>query len=162
MARLAKLNRLITLVNSLGDTAEGLTLDDMAEVPRANHRSARRPRGLNMIQSDLEESIENRQKRIRIPGALTSPATQPNVAEIAAPKFAAEAGRESCTRQAPVLESLLGDVRANLKLEGKSRMASELDTLAGLQHHDAMGWYAGYPVRCSSERSIGCPDPWGT
>lgn len=46
MGRNAKLDRLLTLVKALGESAEGLTLDEMAEVIGANRRTAERLRDL--------------------------------------------------------------------------------------------------------------------
>ncbi|WP_170001982.1 hypothetical protein [Pseudopontixanthobacter vadosimaris] len=43
MARMARLDRLLRLVNALNDTAEGLTLDEMAEVIARRSGSAQAP-----------------------------------------------------------------------------------------------------------------------
>ncbi|MCU0946694.1 MAG: WYL domain-containing protein [Porphyrobacter sp.] len=135
MARNAKLDRLLTLVKALGESAEGLTLDEMAEVISANRRTAERLRDLILVHFDLEESIDDRQKRFRIPGALLSPFTQPNVAEIAALQSLAETARRAGSAQAPLLESLAGKVQASLRREVKSRMAPDLEPLVRLQRH---------------------------
>jgi predicted DNA-binding transcriptional regulator YafY len=135
MARNAKLDRLLTLVKALGESAEGLTLDEMAEVIGANRRTAERLRDLILVHFDLEESIDDRQKRFRIPGALPSPFTQPNVAEIAALQSLAETARRASSAQAPLLESLVGKVQASLRREVKSRMAPDLEPLVRLQRH---------------------------
>jgi len=135
MARNAKLDRLLTLVKALGESAEGLTLDEMAEVIGANRRTAERLRDLILVHFDLEESIDDRQKRFRIPGALPSPFTQPNVAEIAALQSLAKTARRAGSAQAPLLESLTGKVQASLRREVKSRMAPDLEPLVRLQRH---------------------------
>ena len=135
MARMAKLDRLITLVNALGDSAEGLTLDEMAEVIGADRRTAERLRDVILVHFDLEESLDDRRKRFRIPGSLSSPFTQPNVEEIAALQSAAQAARKERWANAHALESLLGKVQASLKREVKSRMAPDLDPLVRLQRH---------------------------
>lgn len=135
MSRMAKLDRLITLLNALGDSAEGLTLDEMAEVIGADRRTAERLRDVIMVHFDLEESLDDRRKRFRIPGALSSPFTQPNVEEIAALQAAAQAARKGRSADADLLESLLGKVQATLKREVKSRMAPDLDPLVRLQRH---------------------------
>ena len=135
MARMAKLDRLITLVNALGDSAEGLTLDEMADVIGADRRTAERLRDVILVHFDLEESLDDRRKRFRIPGSLSSPFTQPNVEEIAALQAAAQAARKEQSANAPALESLLGKVQATLKREVKSRMAPDLDPLVRLQRH---------------------------
>jgi predicted DNA-binding transcriptional regulator YafY len=135
MARNAKLDRLLTLVKALGESAEGLTLDEMAEVIGANRRTAERLRDLILVHFDLEESIDDRQKRFRIPGALPSPFTQPNVAEIAALQSIAETARRTGSAQALLLESLAGKVQTSLRREVKSRMAPDLEPLVRLQRH---------------------------
>lgn len=135
MARNAKLDRLLTLVKALGESAEGLTLDEMAEVIGANRRTAERLRDLILVHFDLEESVDDRHKRFRIPGALPSPFTQPNVAEIAALQSLADNARKAGSAQATLLESLLGKVQAGLRREVKSRMAPDLDPLVRLQRH---------------------------
>ena len=135
MARMAKLDRLITLVNALGDSAEGLTLDEMADVIGADRRTAERLRDVILVHFDLEESLDDRRKRFRIPGSLSSPFTQPNVEEISALQAAAQAARKERSANAPALESLLGKVQATLKREVKSRMAPDLDPLVRLQRH---------------------------
>lgn len=135
MARNAKLDRLLTLVKALGESAEGLTLDEMAEVIGANRRTAERLRDLIIVHFDLEETTDDRQKRFRIPGALPSPFTQPNVAEIAALQSLAETARRAGSAQAPLLESLAGKVQASLRRDVKSRMAPDLEPLVRLQRH---------------------------
>lgn len=135
MARMAKLDRLLLLVNALGESAEGLTLDEMAEIIGANRRTAERLRDIIMLHFDLEEALDDRQKRFRIPGSIASPFTQPNVGEIAALQSAVEAARKNRSANAPLLESLLGKIQATLKREVKSRMAPDLDPLVRLQRH---------------------------
>ena len=135
MTRNAKLDRLLTLVKALGESAEGLTLDEMAAVIGANRRTAERLRDLILVHFDLEESVDDRHKRFRIPGALPSPFTQPNVAEIAALQSLADTARRAGSAQATLLDSLLSKVQAGLRREVKSRMAPDLDPLVRLQRH---------------------------
>lgn len=135
MARNAKLDRLLTLVKALGESPEGLTLDEMAEVIGANRRTAERLRDLILVHFDLEEGVDDRHKRFRIPVTLPSPFTQPNVAEIAALKSLADTAHKAGSAQAPLLESLVGKVQAGLRREVKSRMAPDLEPLVRLQRH---------------------------
>lgn len=135
MARNAKLDRLLTLVKALGESAEGLTLDEMAEVIGANRRTAERLRDLILVHFDLEENVDDRHKRFRIPGSLPTPFTQPNVAEIAALQSLADTARRAGSAQATLLESLVGKVQASLRREVKSRMAPDLEPLVRLQRH---------------------------
>lgn len=135
MARMEKLDRLLKLVAALGESAEGLTLDEMAEVIGANRRTAERLRDVILVHFDLEEQVDDRHKRFRIPGALPPPFTQPNVEEIAALQSVAASARRAGSAQADLLESLLGKVQAGLRREVKSRMAPDLDPLVRLQRH---------------------------
>lgn len=135
MTRMAKLDRLLTLVKALSESAEGLTLDEMAEAIAANRRTAERMRDLVLVHFDLEESVDDRHKRFRIPGALPSAFTQPTIAEIAALQSLADAARRTGSAQAPVLDSLAGKVQASLRREVKSRMAPDLDPLVRLQRY---------------------------
>ena len=102
MARMAKLDRLLTLVNALHDTSDGLTLDEMAI--GADRRTAERLRDVIRLHFDLEELPDDRRKRFRIVGSLRRVFTRPNAAEIAAVQEAAAAARRSGAAQAPLLE----------------------------------------------------------
>lgn len=135
MARNEKLHRLLTLVHALGESAEGLTLDEMADIIGADRRTAERLRDVIAVHFDLEDRQDDRRKRFRIPGALSSPFTQASAAEIAALEGEVRAARRSGSAQAPQLESLLGKVQATLKREVKSRMAPDLEPLVSLQRH---------------------------
>ncbi len=135
MARMAKLDRLLTLVKALSESAEGLTLDEMAHEIGADRRTAERLRDIILFHFDLEETIGDRRKRFRIPGSLPSAFTQPNVAEIAALQSLAATERRAGSAQAPLLESLVAKVQAGLRREVKSRMAPDLDPLVRLQRH---------------------------
>ena len=66
LGRMAKLDRLLTLVNALHDTSDGLTLDEMAEVIDADRRTAERLRDVVRLHFDLEVVIDDRRKRFRI------------------------------------------------------------------------------------------------
>lgn len=135
MARNAKLDRLLTLVKALSESAEGLTLDEMAATIGANRRTAERLRDLILVHFELEESVDDRHKRFRIPGTLPSAFTQPNVAEIAALQSLADTARKAGSAQAALLESLAAKVQAGLRREVKSRMAPDLEPLVRLQRH---------------------------
>ncbi|WP_246204942.1 hypothetical protein [Altericroceibacterium indicum] len=67
---MAKLDRLLTLVKALSESAEGLTLDEMAHEIGADRRTAERLRDLILVHFDLEETIEDRRKRFRTSAAL--------------------------------------------------------------------------------------------
>lgn len=135
MTRMGKLDRLLTLVAALSESTEGLTLDEMAEVIGANRRTAERLRDIILVHFDLDDHADDRHKRFRIPGALPSPFTQPNVAEIAALQSVAASARRAGSAQAELLESLFAKVQAGLKREVKNRMAPDLEPLVRLQRH---------------------------
>ena len=135
MARMAKLDRLLTLVKALTESAEGLTLDEMAQEIGADRRTAERLRDIILVHFDLEETADDRRKRFRIPDSLPSAFTQPNVAEIAALQSLAATERRAGSAQAPLLESLIAKVQAGLRREVKSRMAPDLDPLVRLQRY---------------------------
>lgn len=135
MTRNAKLDRLLMLVKALSESTDGLTLDEMAEMIGANRRTAERLRDLILVHFDLEDSVDDRHKRFRIPGALPLAFTQPSVAEIAALHSIADSARRAGSAQTPLLESLVGKVQASLRREVKNRMAPDLDPLVRLQRH---------------------------
>ncbi len=130
---MAKLDRLLMLVTALGDSHEGLTLDEMAGAIGANRRTAERLRDIVQLHFDLEERQDDRHKRFRIPGALSSPFTQPNAVEIAALQSALRTAQAEGSGRAAALESLAGKVQAGLRREVKSRMAPDLEPLVALQ-----------------------------
>ena len=74
MARNEKLHRLLTLVHALSESAEGLTLDEMAEVIEADRRTAERLRDVIAVHFDLEDRQDDRRKRFRL--SLSPPSRQ--------------------------------------------------------------------------------------
>lgn len=135
MGRMAKLDRLLTLVNALHDTSDGLTLDDMAEVIGADRRTAERLRDVIRLHFDLEELADDRRKRFRITGSLRRVFTRPTAAEIAALQHSAAAARRSGAAQAALLESLAEKVRGALDDREKLRLDPDLEPLARLQRY---------------------------
>jgi predicted DNA-binding transcriptional regulator YafY len=132
---MAKLDRLLTLVNALHDTSDGLTLDEMAEVIGADRRTAERLRDVVRFHFDLEELIDDRRKRFRITGSLRRVFTRPTANEIAALHQAATAARRTGSAQAPLLESLEEKVKGSLDDREKRRLDPDLEPLARLQRH---------------------------
>lgn len=134
MARMAKLDRLLRLVNALNDTVEGLTLDEMAAAIDADRRTAERLRDVIRAHFDLDEvQGEDRRKKFRIRESLRRHYTRPNAGEIAALQAAAEAARRSGSAQAPILENLLAKIKGSLDTVEKNRLAPDLEPLAALQ-----------------------------
>ena len=133
MARMAKLDRLLTLVGALNDTAEGLTLDEMAEAIGTDRRTAERLRDVIRLHFELEEELVDRRKRFRIRGTLRRVYTRPNAAELAALQSASDGARRAGASHAPLLETLGAKVRAALDDREKRRLDPDLEPLARLQ-----------------------------
>lgn len=132
-ARMAKLDRAIALVHMLCESAEGLTLDEMAERLGVNRRTVERLRDVIMLHFDLEDVVEGRTKRFRIRESLRRVYSRPSAEEIAALQAECEApGREEAA-QAALLANLLTKVRGWLDQREKSCLDPDLDALARLQ-----------------------------
>ena len=112
--RMGKLSRMLALVHLLADSAEGLTLDEMAAALGVNRRTAERMRDVIAVNFDLDERIENRVKRFRITGSLRRVYTRPAAAEVAALQAEVDARRLEGAPRAAVLASLLAKVKGAL------------------------------------------------
>ena len=135
MARMEKLNRLVSLILALGESSEGLTLDEMAELIQANRRTAERMRDVIRLHFDLEEMIDDKVKRFRISGSLPGPFTQPSTTEFAALETQVAAARERKSADAELLESLRKKVFASLRTQTKTRLAPDREPLVAMQRH---------------------------
>lgn len=133
MPRMAKLDRLLTLVNALHDTSDGLTLDEMAAVIGADRRTAERLRDVIRLHFDLEEIPDDRRKRFRIAGSLRRVFTRPDAHEIAALQESAAAAQRSGSAQAALLESLAEKVKGALDDRERRRIDPDLEPLTRLQ-----------------------------
>lgn len=131
--RMAKLDRILTLVHCLADSGEGLTLDEMAETLGVNRRTAERLRDIVARHFDLDESTDDRRKRFRIKGSLRRFVTRPNAAEIAALQTEIESRRREGAPQAELLASLFAKVKSAFDTQEKSRLEPDLDPLIKLQ-----------------------------
>lgn len=131
--RMGKFRRLLRLVHLLADSAEGLTLDEMAEELEVNRRTAERLRDVIAEAFVLEELADDRRKRFRIPDGLRRAYTRPNAAEVAALQTEVATLARKGAAHAPQLESLLGKVKAALDDREKRRIDPDLDALARLQ-----------------------------
>lgn len=131
--RMAKLDRILSLVHSLADSGEGLTLDEMAESLGVNRRTAERMRDIIARHFDLEELIDERRKRFRIRGSLRRFYTRPNAPEIAALQTEIDARKREGAPQAQLLESLIGKIKSAFDGHEKSRLEPDLDPLVNLQ-----------------------------
>lgn len=131
--RMAKLDRILTLVHCLADTNEGLTLDEMAEALGVNRRTAERMRDIITRHFDLDEEVDDRRKRFRIRGSLRRVFTRPHAAEIAALQIEIDARNREGGPQAQLLESLLVKIKGVMDSREKGRLDPDLDPLARLQ-----------------------------
>ena len=131
--RMAKMSRMLALVHLLADSAEGLTLDDMARELGVNRRTAERMRDVIAVNFDLDERTDDRLKRFRISGSLRRVYTRPTAAEVAALQAEVDARRLENAPRAPVLASLLHKVKGALDDREKRRIDPDLDALARLQ-----------------------------
>lgn len=132
--RMAKLDRLLSLVHALVDEPEGLTLDDMAQHVGVNRRTAERMRDVIMMHFDLEPISEGRTKRWRIVGKLGRMFTKPTPAELAALQAEVDGYRRSSQdAQADLLASLLHKIRGALDGPTRTRTAPDIEALTHAQ-----------------------------
>src|SRR5690349_20205930 len=76
--------RLLDLAKALAGSAEGLTLDEMASVLKADRRTAERMRAaLRLVFPQMEEVVDGRQKKFRITGGLDGFIQAPTAEELA-------------------------------------------------------------------------------
>lgn len=128
-----KLDRAIRLIHLLCESAEGLTLNEMAEELGVNRRTAERMRNVIALHFDLEDVADGRTKRFRIREGLRRVYTRPSAAEVAALQSEVAAQRREGAPQADVLDALLTKVRSAFDIRERSRIEPDLDALARLQ-----------------------------
>jgi predicted DNA-binding transcriptional regulator YafY len=105
----------------------------MAAELDVNRRTAERLRDVIRETFDLEDVVEDRRKRFRIPDGLRRIYTRPNAAEIAALQTEVAVLKRKGAAHAPQLENLLGKVKAAFDDREKRRLDPDLDALARLQ-----------------------------
>ena len=131
---MAKLDRLLALIQALSETFEGLTLDEMAERLDVNRRTAERMRDIIARHFDLDEVTDERRKRFLIRDSLRRVYTRPSPAEIAALQSEVDGRRAAGhTARADQLATLLAKVKGALDDREKRRIDPDLDALARLQ-----------------------------
>ncbi len=128
-----KLDRAIRLIHLLCESAEGLTLNEMAEELGVNRRTAERMRNVIALHFNLEDVADGRTKRFRIREGLRRVYTRPSAAEVAALQSEVAAQRREGAPQADVLDALLTKVRSAFDMRERSRIEPDLDALARLQ-----------------------------
>jgi len=126
-----KAGALLDLARRLAASAEGLTLDEMAEATGAGRRTAERMRdALAALFPQMEELAEGSAKRWRIPGGLDAMFQTPTAEELLELNKAATslhaAGAEPRAR---MLESLERKVRAAMRSNVLRRMAPDIEAL---------------------------------
>lgn len=130
MTRMAKLDRLLSLVYLLSETSEGLTLDDMAAALAVNRRTAERMRNVIGLHFDLEERQDFGRKRFRILGSLRRVYTRPTPEELAALQAEVDARLFEQSPRGPLLLSLIAKIKSALDEREKLRLAPDLELLA--------------------------------
>jgi len=131
--RWEKTAALLELARNLAGTAEGLTLDEMAARTGVNRRTAERMRdALRDLFPTLEEVSDGRTKRFCIPRGLDTFFRAPSADELGELDVAARAlEAQGGNPRAALLRSLGDKVRATLRSRERSRIAPDLDALAG-------------------------------
>lgn len=129
-SRMPKLDRLLTLAHGLAERAEGMTLDEMAELLEVNRRTAERMRDVIANHFDLEVIQDGRSKHWRIAGRLGRMFTKPTATELATLDEEINALRSSGQNaRADVLAALLAKVQSALDLSARARIGPDVEAL---------------------------------
>ncbi|MFC3174994.1 helix-turn-helix transcriptional regulator [Novosphingobium bradum] len=131
--RMGKLDRAIALIHLLSETAEGLTLEEMASALGVNRRTVERLRNVIALHFDLDELPDGRSKRFRINESLRRVYSRPTAEEIAALQAEVEARQRESAPQAQTLAALMHKVRGSLDHRERTRLDPDLAALARLQ-----------------------------
>jgi predicted DNA-binding transcriptional regulator YafY len=126
-----KAGRLLELARLLASTAEGLTLDEMAERLGVGRRTAERMRdAVREVFPQLEEVEDPPSRRFRIPAGLDGLFQAPTAEELAALSAAAEmlaaAGAQARARALRTLEQ---KVLSATRAQARRRLAPDLEAL---------------------------------
>jgi predicted DNA-binding transcriptional regulator YafY len=126
-----KAGRLLELARLLASTAEGLTLDEMAERLGVGRRTVERMRdAVREVFPQLEEVEDPPTRRFRIPAGLDGLFQAPTAEELAALKAAAEMlAREGAQARAGALRSLEQKVLSATRAAARRRLAPDLEAL---------------------------------
>lgn len=126
-----KVAALVELARHLASSAEGLTLDEMAEVVGVGRRTAERMRDtLVMLFPHMDEIPDPPTKRFRISGGLDGFAQIPTTTELLELSKAAASLRASgAGPRAIVLEGLERKVRAAMRSSALRRLAPDIEAL---------------------------------
>jgi predicted DNA-binding transcriptional regulator YafY len=126
-----KAGRLLELAQMLAATAEGLTLDEMAERLGVGRRTAERMRdAVRDLFPQLEEVDDPPTRRFRIPAGLDGLFQAPTAEELAALAAAAEVfGQQGAASRAGALRSLERKVLSATRAAARRRLAPDLEAL---------------------------------
>jgi predicted DNA-binding transcriptional regulator YafY len=126
-----KASRLLELARLLASTAEGLTLDEMAERLGVGRRTAERMRdAVREVFPQLEEVDDPPTRRFRIPSGLDGLFQAPTAEELAALNAAAEAWTmQGAHVRAGALKSLEQKVLSATRAAARRRLAPDLEAL---------------------------------
>ena len=131
--RMDGFGRLLALVNELANSADGLSLDEIADELGQGRRTAERMRNIISLYFDLEEVVDGRKKRFRIRDGLRPHLTKPDAAEIAALQTEVQSASAAGSTRALPLDSLRKKIWANFDQRSKLRIDPDLELLASLQ-----------------------------
>jgi predicted DNA-binding transcriptional regulator YafY len=126
-----KAGRLLELARMLASTAEGLTLDEIAERLVVGRRTAERMRdAVRDVFPQLEEVDDPPTRRFRIPAGLDGLFQAPTAAELAALAAAAEVfGQQGAAARAGALKSLEQKVLSATRAAARRKLAPDLEAL---------------------------------
>ncbi len=126
-----KAGRLLELAQMLAATAEGLTLDEMAERLGVGRRTAERMRdAVRDLFPQLEEVDDPPTRRFRIPAGLDGLFQAPTAEELAALAAAAEVfAQQGAGARAGALKSLERKVLSATRAAARRRLAPDLEAL---------------------------------
>jgi len=126
-----KAGQLLELARLLASTAEGLTLDEMAERLGVGRRTAERMRdAVRDVFPQLEEVEDPPTRRFRIPAGLDGLFQAPTAEELAALAVAAEVfAQQGATARAGALKSLERKVLSATRAAARRRLAPDLEAL---------------------------------
>ncbi len=126
-----KAGRLLELARMLASTAEGLTLDEIAERMGVGRRTAERMRdAVRDVFPQLEEVDEPPTRRFRIPAGLDGLFQAPTAEELAALAAAGEVfAQQGATARAGALKSLEQKVLSATRAAARRKLAPDLEAL---------------------------------
>jgi predicted DNA-binding transcriptional regulator YafY len=126
-----KAGQLLELARMLAATAEGLTLDEMAERLGVGRRTAERMRdAVRDVFPQLDEVDDPPSKRFRIPAGLDGLFQAPTAGELAALSAAGELfAQQGATARAGALKSLEQKVLSATRAAARRRLAPDLEAL---------------------------------